>query len=104
MSQSVASLSHHAAVLGVGGGLDGTQLVQHLADDDDASPHGAHTRRQRPELAVWESKGPAHQKHVVKERHLGNRHKHTISLIIIIVIMVIFIIIIIISFQFPTSS
>ena len=91
---------HHGAVFGVGGGLDGAQLVQHFADDDDAGPHRAHAGGQRPELAVRESKGPAHQEDVIKERHLGNKDKDIIIIIIINIIIIIIVIILLFSITF----
>ncbi len=62
--------AHHTAAPGVHGWVDGGQLVQHLTDDDDAGPDGADAGRQRSELTEGQSEGPAHQKHVVKQRHL----------------------------------
>lgn len=51
--------------------VDHVELVQHLADDDNAGPEGGEAGGHVGEAAVGNGKGPHHHQQEVHHRHLG---------------------------------
>lgn len=58
-------VSHQCTVVGVLLGFDDAELVQHLADDDDADPDGGQTRGHRSEPGEGHRERPQHHQHQV---------------------------------------
>ena len=70
VGSSVELKPHHRAVGGVGERLDGVELVEHLADGDDAGPHSTHAGGQGAPDPAGQGHRPAHHEHQVEQTHL----------------------------------
>lgn len=66
-------VSHHSAVVGVLDRVDDAELVEHLADNDDADPDGGQTASHVAEAGVGHGKRPEHHQNQVHHRRLRQR-------------------------------